>query len=58
MSIARNYAEVQENIASVAGKVNRQISDITLVVVTKTWPSDIIEKAYEAGIRDFGENRA
>jgi pyridoxal phosphate enzyme (YggS family) len=58
MSIARNYAEVRENIASAAEKVNRQVSDITLVVVTKTWPPDIIEKAYEADIRDFGENRA
>lgn len=58
MSIARNYAAVREYIATAAEKVDRQVSDITLVVVTKTWPSDVVAKAYEAGIRDFGENRA
>jgi hypothetical protein len=58
MSIERNYADVREYITSAAEKVSRQVSDITLVVVTKTWPSDVIEKAYKADIRDFGENRA
>ena len=26
--------------------------------MTKTWPVDLLLAAYEAGIRDFGENRA
>jgi PLP dependent protein len=30
----------------------------TLVAVSKTKPSDIIQEAYEAGQRDFGENKA
>jgi hypothetical protein len=30
---------------------------VTLVAVSKTYPPEIIMKAYEAGQRDFGENR-
>ena len=31
--------------------------NVTLIVVTKTYPISDIEILYEAGIRDFGENR-
>jgi hypothetical protein len=31
--------------------------DITLVAVSKTKPIDLIQQAYDAGIRDFGENK-
>ena len=31
--------------------------DITLVAVSKTKPIELIQQAYDAGIRDFGENK-
>ncbi|RMD02354.1 YggS family pyridoxal phosphate-dependent enzyme, partial [Clostridium autoethanogenum] len=31
--------------------------NVTLVAVSKTKPIEDIQKAYDAGIRDFGENK-
>lgn len=58
MDIERNYAAVLERIARAAGSAGRQSSEITVVAVTKTWPAEVVVAAYEAGIHDFGENRA
>ena len=39
-------------------KIRRSIPEhVTLIVVTKTYPISDIEILYEAGVRDFGENR-
>jgi len=32
-------------------------ANVTLVAVTKTRPVEILQKAYDLGLRDFGENR-
>ncbi|MBE5906515.1 MAG: YggS family pyridoxal phosphate-dependent enzyme [Lachnospiraceae bacterium] len=37
--------------------VHRKPSDVCLVAVSKTKPADMIREAYEAGVRDFGENK-
>ncbi|SFP94089.1 hypothetical protein SAMN02910358_00184 [Lachnospiraceae bacterium XBB1006] len=37
--------------------VNRKPSEVCLVAVSKTKPADMIREAYEAGVRDFGENK-
>jgi len=58
VEIAERYAEVLERVAQAARQVGREPEEITLVVVTKTWPVEVLVAAYEAGIRDFGENRA
>lgn len=58
MDIEKNYAAVLERVARAAGSAGRQPSAVTVVAVTKTWPADVVVAAYEAGIRDFGENRA
>ena len=50
--------KVWERIATAANRVGRDPADITLVAVTKTWPAEVVAAAYEAGIRDIGENRA
>jgi PLP dependent protein len=39
------------------GKSGRNISEITLVAVTKTLSTDIVKKALSAGIVDLGENK-
>ena len=54
--IIRNIARVRERIAHAAGRAGRAEDAVTLIAVTKTIPPERIQAAYEAGIRDFGEN--
>ena len=55
--ISANLEKVNEQIKLAAASANRLPEDITLVVVTKTFPVSDIEILYSLGIRDFGENR-
>jgi pyridoxal phosphate enzyme (YggS family) len=48
---------VQERIAAAARRAGRDPAEVTLVAVTKTHPPEVIEAAYLAGLRHFGENR-
>jgi pyridoxal phosphate enzyme (YggS family) len=57
MSISKNIAEVHERIAAAARRAGRRPEEIALMGVTKTHPPESIRKAYEAGLRLFGENR-
>jgi len=57
MGIAQNLALVRERIETAARRAGRNPSDITLMAVSKTFPSESIRGAYEAGQRVFGENR-
>jgi PLP dependent protein len=57
VSIADNLARVRQRIADAARRVSRRPEDIVLMVVTKTFPPEIIREAYAAGVRLFGENR-
>src|SRR5947208_16367759 len=52
-----NIARVQERIAEACGRVSRRPDGVKLVAVSKTVPPDRIRAAYDAGLRDFGENR-
>ncbi len=56
-AIAENLERVRERIANVARRAGRNLSDIALMSVTKTFPPDVIAEAYAAGQRLFGENR-
>ena len=56
--IKQNLIKVRERIENAAKRAGRALSDITLVGVTKTKPSDYIRYAYMAGLTDFGENYA
>jgi pyridoxal phosphate enzyme (YggS family) len=56
-SIERRITQVQERIAEAAGRSGRDPSDVLLVAVTKTHGPEMIEAAYQAGLRHFGENR-
>jgi len=55
--IGENLANVQQRIAEAARRAGRQPEDVTLVAVSKTKPMSMIEAAWEAGQRAFGENR-
>ena len=55
--IARNLQEIKERIISAARAVNRDPAEISLIVVTKTFPISDIEILAELGESNFGENR-
>ena len=55
--IETNLARVRERIAAAARRAGRRPEDVTLVAVTKTHPAHVVTAAYQAGLRDLGENR-
>jgi pyridoxal phosphate enzyme (YggS family) len=57
MFIADNVAEVRQRIAAAARRAGRDSQEITLMAVSKTFPTKSVREAYESGVRVFGENR-
>lgn len=55
--IIENLRRVKENIAAAARRAGRSPEEIKLVTVTKTVDIERIKTVFEAGCRDFGENR-
>lgn len=55
--LSDNLRQVQENIRRVCGEAGRNPSEVTLVAVSKTKPLSMLQEAYHAGVRDFGENK-
>jgi pyridoxal phosphate enzyme (YggS family) len=48
--------QVEIRIANAAARAGRPRSDITMLAVTKKFPSSVIREAYHLGLREFGEN--
>jgi pyridoxal phosphate enzyme (YggS family) len=57
VEITDNIARLQERIAGACRVSGRRPEDVRLVAITKTVSAERIRAAYEAGLRDFGENR-
>ncbi len=55
--VAERYHEIQARVAAACGRSGRKTSDVTLIAVSKTKPVDMLKEAYDAGARDFGENK-
>jgi pyridoxal phosphate enzyme (YggS family) len=53
-----SYSTVIERIEAAAERSGRDAAEITLVAVSKTKTAADIERVYDEGHRDFGENRA
>ncbi len=51
-----NIRNVRERIKRACERSGRNENEIKIVAVSKTFPPDFIKFAYEAGIKDFGEN--
>ena len=47
---------MRNRIAAAAARASRDPGEITLMAVTKKFPSSVIRDAYASGLRDFGEN--
>ncbi len=55
--IEENLKHVREKILEACQKADRDPSEVTLISVSKTKPIDQLMEAYQAGSRDFGENK-
>ena len=55
--IQENIKLVEEKIDAACAKSGRNREDVTLIAVSKTKPLPILQEAYAAGCRDFGENK-
>ncbi len=55
--LAQRYNQIVERVASSAAASGKSAADITLVVVTKNHPPQVVLDLISLGARDFGENR-
>ena len=55
--LADNLKKVQNNIVDACRKAGRDPKEVTLVAVSKTKPVEMLQEAYNAGARVFGENK-
>jgi len=57
MSVAENIKNVRERMNAACLRAGRDPKEVTLISVSKTKPVSMLMEAYEAGERDFGENK-
>ena len=55
--IKENLDDVRENIRKAIERSGRVAEEVCLIAVSKTKPVEMLMEAYEAGMRDFGENK-
>ncbi|WP_327246900.1 YggS family pyridoxal phosphate-dependent enzyme [Streptomyces sp. NBC_01320] len=55
--LAENLAQVEERIASACIAAGRKREEVTLIVVTKTYPASDVRILHELGVRHVAENR-
>lgn len=57
MQLLDNLKEIYRRMAHAAMRMGREPSEVRLIAVTKTIGPDLIRKAVDVGLREFGENR-
>ena len=55
--VRENLAQVRKHMEEACRRAGRQTDEVTLIAVSKTKPVSMLMEAYEAGARDFGENK-
>lgn len=55
--LKENLKSVDEEIRKACEKSGRKREDVTLIAVSKTKPVETLQKAYDLGVRVFGENK-
>jgi len=58
LELSQRLDQIEERIASAAVRSGRAVDEITLIGVSKRKPIADMQRAYDAGLRHFGENRA
>lgn len=51
------YLQIKDKVENALNASNRKIDDCTLIAVSKTKPVEMLKEVYDAGCRDFGENK-
>jgi pyridoxal phosphate enzyme (YggS family) len=54
--LKQNLEKVQEKIFRAAERAGRRPEEISLIAVTKKFPTSTMREAYDLGMREFGEN--
>ncbi|MDX3606254.1 MULTISPECIES: YggS family pyridoxal phosphate-dependent enzyme [Streptomyces] len=55
--LAANLAQVEERIVSACAAAGREREEVTLIVVTKTYPASDVRILHQLGVRHVAENR-
>ena len=55
--IKKQLEEVRKHIEDACRRAGRNPEEVTLIAVSKTKPVPMLMEAYDAGARDFGENK-
>ncbi len=55
--VGDKYRQVLSQVKESAVYSNRKEDDVTLIAVSKTKPVELLQEVYDAGARDFGENK-
>ncbi|MBM4444020.1 MAG: YggS family pyridoxal phosphate-dependent enzyme [Chloroflexi bacterium] len=55
--VDRRVREIERRVAAAAHRAGRAADEITVIGVTKTVDLTVIQRAFEAGMRHFGESR-
>ena len=55
--ITENINEVRKNMEKACRVSGRNPEEVSLIAVSKTKPVSMLQEAYDAGCRDFGENK-
>ncbi len=55
--LSTNLDSVRQRVEQAAERAGRAQDEVTLVVVTKTYPASDVEILHNLGVRDFAENR-
>ena len=55
--IKNQLGEVRKHIEDACRRAGRSPEEVTLIAVSKTKPIPMLMEAYDAGTRDFGENK-
>ena len=57
MSVAENLKTIRKRVDAACERAGRRPEEVTLIAVSKTKPLSMLQEAYGAGARDFGENK-
>lgn len=55
--VANRLGALQERIATACARAGRPLAAVELMAVSKTFPAEAVQEAYDAGHRLFGESR-
>ena len=55
--LKENLENIEQKIQAACERSGRDRSEVTLIAVSKTKPAEMVQEAYDLGIRLFGENK-